>query len=286
MTQESDRRLSSTHRHSHRSSRNKPVLITSAENGEIEASMQDSGPTRTDVQQIAVVEPSAPARSHRLPSFFSTVGKSAQKETSQDIDATSARLARASRSKPSTSSTSKPASEAADGQKSATQQANTPARTGFLSSLLSSPPARVNGSGRPASAFKTRYLIGMGLYLLFANFIGYYETSFLQAYHLNGELTRFSLFGSVIPITPATILFLATLIIILVLLAHFDLIPRNFASLSGRPSAKSTSSKGQNTSENGNGARNAPLTMRQGVKGKDDDLYQEYRANQRRERKK
>jgi hypothetical protein len=127
----------------------------------------------------------------------------------------------------------------------------------------------------------------MGIYLLSANFIGVAETSFFQGNHLDSVLTTFNLFGGLIVVRTSTLVYLATLVILLILLARFDLIPRNFSAMTGQSSSQASrrggsSSTNRNTSEN---VRNAPPTMRQGVKGADDDLYQEYRANQRRRKK-
>ncbi len=112
----------------------------------------------------------------------------------------------------------------------------------------------------------------------------------MRAYHLDFDLTQFSLFGSKIVVSTSTVVFLATLVIILVALARFDLIPRNFSAImGGKPTSQqnsrgsSSSGKNQGSSE---GGRNIPPTMKQGVKGENDDLYQEYRANQKRAKKK
>ena len=112
----------------------------------------------------------------------------------------------------------------------------------------------------------------------------------MRAYHLDYVLTQFTLFGGKIVVTTSTLVFLATLVIILVALARFDLIPRNFSAIMGGQSSSqqnrrgsSSSSKNQGSTE---GSRNIPPTMKQGVKGANDDLYQEYRANQKRTKKK
>jgi hypothetical protein len=278
MTQDSDRRSSSSNRRSARSGRNRPVLVTSTTNEENQqANLEETTPTLeeslSEVQeQNPSVAPTSPT-SRRLPNFFSTIGRRGQAEASSETDAAQARLARATRGKvaPTTKAPDNAKSEQKPEVKKApsTNKASTPAR--------------------PATGFKTRYLIGMGLYLLGANFIGALETSFFQANHIDSVLARFNLFGALITVSTSTLAFLATLIILLVVLARLDLIPRNFAAMSGQSSqanrrgTSSSSNKNQNTSEN---ARNMPPTMRQGVKGADDDLYQEYRANQRREKKK
>ena len=272
MTQEPVRRPSSTHRRSARVPRNRPVLVTSTENEGNEQNEQfgeDSSPTLEEsLAEVQAQNPAVARSKRRLPNFFSTVGKRAPAPASQETDAAQARLARATRGKvsPTRSSTS---SE----QKSEVTREKEPART--------TQPAR------PASAFKTRYLIGMGIYLLGANFIGVFVTSFFQSNHLDSILTTFNLFGSAIVVRTSTLAYLAMLVILLVLLARFDLIPRNFSAMTGQSSSQSgrrgsSSNTNRNSSEN---VRNTPPTMKQGVKGENDDLYQEYRANQRRRKK-
>jgi len=85
-----------------------------------------------------------------------------------------------------------------------------------------------------------------------------------------------------LPIYVSTVLFLLTLVILLVVLARFDLVPR---SLTPAPRQPVTTGKGQsqnnNTSDTGSdGSQNTP-NRKQGVKGANDDLYQEYRETQR-----
>lgn len=263
-----------------RTNRNRPVLITSTtdtietgdqpvEDGnatdQMIAPAGDSGTDNADQMPEPVATESP--RGRRLPKFFSTVGKAEQKQTEQPaIDQAQARIARATAGK------TKPQTKE-DKQTSA------------------SPPAKVTAarstSTRPAPArpggFKMRYIVGMLAYLLIADLIGTFETSYLTANHLN--YTLFSL-GS-FPVTLSTVLFLVTLIVVLIVLARFDLIPRNLAGLGGQQQPQRKTGQRESAEP---GAPRTPPTMRQGVKGADDDLYQEYRAqqryNQRRERKK
>lgn len=263
-----------------RANRNRPVLVTSTpdtfdtgdqavENGDVGNQLIAANETDTLNQT-----PEAPAtdslRSRRLPKFFSTVGKTEQKQTEQPaIDPAQARIARATGGKTKTQT------RESKQQVDTTPAKNTPART---APARSAPP-------RPAGAFKMRYIVGMLAYLLIADLIGTFETSYLTANHLN--YTLFSI-GS-FPVTLSTVLFLLTLIVVLIVLARFDLIPRNLAGLGGQQPARKTGQSTRTTSEPGS-ARTQPPTMKQGVKGADDDLYQEYREqqryNQRRERKK
>ena len=137
---------------------------------------------------------------------------------------------------------------------------------------------------KPPSLFKTRYIIGMGVYLIAADFLGLYEQKFLTYLGLEKQLTQFTLFGGVLHVNTSTIVFLASLVIILVLLARFDLIPR---SLGGTSAAQRRAGQSQ-TKTNGttaSGERVLPPTVRQGVKGSDDTLYQQYRTSQRRKKK-
>ncbi len=270
MTQDPARRSPSTYKRSARAGRNKPLLVTSPENEENkENDLVDVLP-KLEESRDAEKEPVQSVRpARRLPGFFSTVGKKAPAASSQELDATQARLARATRSKGSVA-------------KAPTEGKSTPTVE------PKKEPAKANVPARPASAFKTKYFIGMGIYLLGANFIGIGESSFFAAYHIDKVLTTFNLFGGNIIIKTSTLAFLATLVILLVLLARFDLIPRSFSALSGNPpprkgSGTGTARNSQNTVE---GSRATPPTMKQGVKGQHDNLYQQYRSNQRRDRKK
>jgi hypothetical protein len=123
----------------------------------------------------------------------------------------------------------------------------------------------------------------MGIYLFGASILGSYEQQLLRANHLDVLLAEFNLFGLPMRVSTSTVVFLASLILILVILARFDLIPRSFSAMSG------TSTQGARQPERktskGEEGRGPQPTMRQGVKGADDKLYQEYRAHQRREKK-
>lgn len=277
MTQDSDRQLSSSTKRSARAGRNRPVLVTSQDGeGNELTGVEESAPTleesvaEVEAQNLPVASPR-----RRMPAFFSTIGKRSQtEEKPQEVDPAQARIARATRGK---TTNTKASSEDKVKQKPEVKK-----------EVASS---RSTASSRPGGLFKTRYLIGMGLYLLAANFIGIFETNILRSYHLDVILTEFNLFGGKIVISSSTLVFLATLVIILVALARLDLIPRNFSAMMGGSSSQQTrrgssggsSSRSQGTTE---GNRNIPSTMRQGVKGADDDLYQEYRSNQRRAKKK
>jgi hypothetical protein len=139
-------------------------------------------------------------------------------------------------------------------------------------------PAR-STSGRPTparrnSGFKWRYIYGILLYLLAADFLGVFETNYLSANHMDGLLFSIGPY----PIKVSTITYLATLVIVLVALAYFDLIPRNLGALAGSTSSQGRSGQASRTTET---VKQRPPTMKQGVQGEDDDLYQEYRTQQR-----
>ncbi|HLZ55434.1 MAG TPA: hypothetical protein VKR06_00690 [Ktedonosporobacter sp.] len=247
-----------------RAQRTRPVLVTAKEDEQTtqvapttEALAVKTGPLES--------EPETPQPRRRLPNFFSSVGK---KETQADVDVAQARLARATRAKATTTKTAT-VNESVQAEKKSEVRA-TPAKTS-------------QASARPASPFKTRYILGMGIYLICAQFIGILEKTYLMPL-LWGKTdpALFTIFG--FQVTISTVLFLATLVIILVVLARLDLIPRNLSSLGGRPQPGSTQPQ-RKSSQEGAGVKATPAPIKQGVKGSDDQLYQAYRANQRREKK-
>lgn len=252
-------------RRSARAGRNRPELVTSTSMEEVkdDVSTVNDSPTLEESQQELETTAVTP-RKRKLANFFSTVGRSEKAPEVQESEAAQARLARATRGK-AVKDGEKPAAEEAK----ATPKASVPARTA---------PAR------PASPFKMKYMLGLLIYLFGAQYIGVLEQAYLQANHLNTVLTTFSLFGGKVVISTATLVFLATLLLLLVVLARLDLIPRSLGALSGQQTsqARRSTSNSQNLAEN---TRQPQPTMRQGVSGADDDLYQEYRANQRRARK-
>ena len=265
-----------------RTNRNRPVLVTSTtdtietgdqpvEDGnatdQLMAPAGDSG--ADNANQTPERAATEPLRGRRLPKFFSTVGKTEQKQTEQPaVDQAQARIARATAGK------TKPQTKE-DKQTSASPPAK--------SSAARSTPTRPAPARPAAGGFKMRYIIGMLAYLLIADLIGTFETSYLTANHLNYTLFALGSF----PVTLSTVLFLVTLVVVLIVLARFDLIPRNLAGLGGMQQQQRKTGQTRESAEPG--APRTPPTMRQGVKGADDDLYQEYREqqryNQRRERK-
>ena len=130
-----------------------------------------------------------------------------------------------------------------------------------------------------------RYIWGMIFYLISADLIGSVETSYLRANKLDSLLLTLGPF----PIYISTLLFLLTLLVILVILARLDLVPRSLGALGGQSTSTQRKSGSSQNASDGGSTKSPPPTMKQGVKGEDDDLYEEYRAqqryNQRRERK-
>jgi hypothetical protein len=262
-----------------RSQRNKPVLVTSSnqdtpsDNGEVE-NVAVSTATLAEPKPLVVPTPEPiekPAR--KLPGFFSTVKKSEQDTTSKETkeaEVAQARLARATR-----------------GRAPVEAIGTVPAKTSKGTSVESkaSTTATKPAATRPQGLFKTRYIIGMGLYLIAADFLGLYEQKFLQYLGLEKELTQFNLFGGTLHVNTSTIVFLASLVIILVLLARFDLIPRSLGAARNAPRGTGQS-QAKNNGTSTTGERVIPPTVRQGVKGSDDTLYQQYRTSQRRQKKK
>ena len=70
-----------------------------------------------------------------------------------------------------------------------------------------------------------RYLLGIVIYLLSANFIGVIVTSFFQSNHLDSVLTTFNLFGGLVVVRTSTLVYLLALFILLVVLALLQLLP-------------------------------------------------------------
>jgi hypothetical protein len=251
--------------------RNHPTLVTTTgtEIAEQVEPSTDELNTVTATEDLAAdtasETTSAPATKNRR-GFFSIIGKHDSVEE-KDVNVAQARLARATRGK-AAKVQDEPDEEKAEQQteKKTTRAAAAAGRT----------------QTRP-NTFKTRYIIGMALYLLCANFIGAFEVQYLRQAGLDKVLTQFNLFGGNVVISTSTLAFLATLILILVLLAKLDFIPSSLISAPKQTTTRTTSS----TTQPGTPApKYTPPPVRQGVQGEDDDLYQAYRSNLRREKKK
>lgn len=275
-TQEAQREKAAQNKRSKNTSKNRPVLVTSSSNdlATQDQSVEVTGETIQPVEEVVSPATVEDAQPRRFPKFFSSVGKS-DKGSTVEADQASARIARATRNSAASSNNraakdSKPTQSQSDANKVSTNKA-----------APKSTPAKAQPR---QGAFKTKYLYGMIIYVVVAMFVGQYERAFLVANHLDKVLFQIGSFA----VTTSTALYLLTLIILLIVLARFDLIPRSLGAMSGQSTSQSGRS-GQSSSQSDN-TKNAQSTMKQGVKGADDDLYQEYREQQRylqrRERKK
>ncbi len=248
-----------------RAGRNRPVLVTPDADSEVtqDQPAEEISDATQPVAEVATTTTDEAPRPRRLPKFFSSV---ARNEQQQAITANpeAARIARATRS-----ANSRPAKE------SKAEEASAPAQTSADQAPAKTAPA-TSSRPRPASAFKMRYLFGILLYLILAELIGGFERSLLIANKLDKLLFQIG----PLAVNTSTLAFLVTLIVILVVLARLDLVPRSLAALSGQPTPQRRPGQSQNTS-NSTGVKTPPPAMKQGVKGEDDDLYQEYREQQR-----
>jgi chemotaxis protein histidine kinase CheA len=248
-----------------RAGRNRPVLVTPDADSEVtqDQPAEEISDATQPVAEVATTTTDEAPRPRRLPKFFSSV---ARNEQQQAITANpeAARIARATRS-----ANSRPAKE------SKAEESSAPAQTSANQAPAKAAPA-TSSRPRPASAFKMRYLFGILLYLILAELIGGFERSLLIANKLDKLLFQIG----PVAVTTSTLAFLVTLIVILVILARLDLVPRSLAALSGQPTPQRRPGQSQNTS-NSTGVKTPPPVMKQGVKGEDDDLYQEYREQQR-----
>lgn len=259
-----------SNRRSNRSGRNRPVLVTgdSADQASGDAMQEDgfngiSSQTDMDAQMDAInsnATEEAPVK--KRPGFFSTLGGKKEETT----DAAAARLARATRNK-AAAPARKETNEAQATKKPQPQ------------AVTKSAPARTGSSGRPAprrGGFKPRHMIGILLYLIVADFVGVLEKSWL------GKADKLLFNLGPLPIYTSTVLFLLTLVILLIVLARFDLVPRSLTPSPRQPAStgKGPSQQNKDVPGGSDASKNAP-GMKQGVKGANDDLYQEYRETQR-----
>ncbi len=263
-----------------RAGRNRPVLVSPASSDQVTkeqpGAVEETSETTQPVEEAATPTTKIEdARPRRLPKFFSRVGKN-EKEQALEANPTAARIARATRSTGGTSASSHAIKESKSTESGSSANKASSNTTNAKTAPTTAP--------RRPGGMKMRYIMGMLLYLVLAEVIGGLERTWLITNHLDKVLVQL---GS-ISISTSTVFFLVTLIVILVVLARFDLLPRSLGALAGQ----STPQRGQSgRSSSGSEASKGPApTMKQGVKGGDDDLYQEYREQQRylqrRERKK
>ncbi len=271
-TQEVQQEKTAQNKRSKNTSKNRPVLVTSSSNNLAtkEQSVEVTSETVQPVEEVVPPTTVGDTQPRRFPKFFSSVGKS-ENSSAVEVDQASARIARATRNSGASSANNRAVNESKPAQSQSNANKVAPKST----------PTKAQPR---QGAFKTKYLYGMIIYVVVAMFVGQYERAFLVSNHLDKALFQIGSFA----VTTSTALYLLTLIILLVVLARFDLIPRSLGAMSGQSTSQSGKS-GQSSSQSDN-TKNTQPTMRQGVKGTDDDLYQEYREQQRylqrRERKK
>lgn len=260
-----------SNRRSNRSGRNRPVLVTGDTTDQLsgDTTQQENGANGIstqadmDAQMDAINQTAGGPPVKKRPGFFSTLGGKKEETT----DATAARLARATRNK------------AAAPTRKETNEGKT-AKKPEPVAVAKNTPARAGGRAAPAprrGGFKPRHLIGILLYLIVADFIGVAEKAWLG----KNDKLLFSVFS--LPIYTSTVLFLLTLVILLIVLARFDLVPRSLTPASRQPATggRGPSQQNKDTSDTDPNAAKGAAGMKQGVKGANDDLYQEYRETQR-----
>jgi len=274
-TQEAQQEKAAQNKRSKNTNKNRPVLVTSSSNdlATNDQSVEVSSEPEQPVEEVVPPKTVEDTQPRRFPKFFSSVGKS-ENDNAVEADQASARIARATRNSGASSSNSR----AAKDSKPTESQSN---KVSTNKVTPKSTPAKAQPR---QGGFKTKYLYGIIIYVVVAMFVGQYERAFLVSNHLDKVLFQIGSFA----VTTSTALYLLTLIILLVVLARFDLIPRSLGAMSGQ-SASQSGRSGQSSSQSEN-TKDAQPTIKQGVKGADDDLYQEYREQQRylqkRERKK
>ncbi len=243
-----------TYKRSNRQGRNRPMLITPTD-GEQPTAITRQSDIDEALPAASAATIGTPEKKGR-PKFFSTLGRKEAAGETITADPDAARLARAIRGK--TASTAK-----SDEKK---QEASTHAKAVAPAKSNAARPAQPARRG----GFKPRHLIGILLYLIVADVAGLYEKQLL----VNGGLEKLLFTIGPVQVYLSTVTFLLTLVVLLVVLARFDLVPRSLApaSTQARPASKGQAQTPSNSTDTG---------MRQGVKGADDNLYQEYRQNQR-----
>jgi len=250
---------STSYKRAHRAKR--PVLVTEQESASPTESNtlvieeeQASAEAALEEQSIHVEETGR----KRGPRFFSSVDKAEKVSDQPKADPIAARLARALRGK------------GADAPKDKEL-------TKEKKDAISSSKPGTSAPARPKSAFKMKYIWGMMIYLLIADFLGSWIQAWMQSQHLDALLITL---GS-IPVSRSTLVFLALLVIILIVMARLDLIPRSLGAAMSSPSSQRKDAPKSGAKTPTFDAREAQPTIKQGIKGSNDDLYREYRENQR-----
>lgn len=252
-----------------RAPRNRPVLVTGDETTTedtpptTESLALDLAPMTTETETVAA--PVTTSRNPlRLPKFFSKVEHDKEDSSTSTDEVVEARMARAKKSLNGKAATT--ATEVAT-----TESAKPVARTKAAAAAPAKP-----------RLFKSRHIIGMVAYLFGANILLPAEANFVISSHLEKNLYKLPVAN--LEITTSLLVNIVTLVVCLYLLVAFDLLP-NGKQFSAN---QTTQKNGTRTSTSNNSAttvvKTPPPTVRQGVKGEDDDLYQNYRINQRKKR--
>jgi hypothetical protein len=227
----------------------------------------DAAPTSSETETVAA--PIATSRNPlHLPKFFSKVEHNQEESATSTDEVVEARMARA--------------------KKSLSGKAVAATTTEVIESVSEKPVVKAKAApATPAKPrlFKTRHIIGMVAYLFGANLLLPAEANFIINSHLEKNLYKVP--GINLQITTSLLANIVTLVVFLYLLVAFDLLPNGkqlstnqTPSKGGKSGAKTSSASSSATAL----ARTPQPTVRQGVKGESDDLYQSYRSNQRKKR--
>lgn len=250
---------STSYKRTHRAKR--PVLVTEQEGTpSIESNTlvieEEQAPAEAALEEQSIQSEETGRK--RGPRFFSSVEKAEKTPDQPKADPIAARLTRALRGKGADTAKDK---EPVKEKKSATS---------------SSKPATTT-SARPRSNFKMKYIWGMMIYLLIADFLGVWIQSWMQSQGLDAVVFTISTFQA----RRSTLVFLALLVIILIVMARLDLIPRSLGAAMTNSSSQRKDAPRSDAKAPTFESREAQPTLKQGVKGTNDDLYREYRENQR-----
>lgn len=251
-----------------RSARNRPVLVT-----ETEETTEDTPPTTDNLaldvtpttgETETVTAPAAPSRNPlHLPKFFSKVEHNTEESTTGTDEVVEARMARAKKS--------------LNGKAAATTEVAATEDTKPAAKAKPTPAA-------PAKPrlFKTRHIIGIVAYLFGANWLLPAEAGYIKSANINK--VYYTIASLHVQIDTALVVNIVTLIICLYLLVAFDLLPNGKQLSASQTSQKRGVKTTSSNSSSGTAVKTPQPTVRQGVKGENDDLYQSYRTNQRKKR--
>ncbi len=248
-----------SYKRAHRAKR--PVLVTGQESTPLSESPALAEEEEQSSGEVALAEKSVHSEEgekKRGPRFFSSVDKTDQISDQPKADPIAARLARALRGKNADAPKEKETSK---------EKKGVPAPAKASSSAAST---------RPKSNFKMKYIWGMAGYLLIADFLGVGIQSWMQSQHLDAQVFAIGTFEA----KRSTLIFLTLLIIILIVMARLDWIPRSLGAATGTSTSRKDAPKAGSKAPTFE-TKEARPTIKQGIKGADDELYREYRENQR-----